>query len=92
LGDNQYQSCVVFWWLWNTYASEWDEQRISMPLGKIDPIGGGSCIHISFGIYKWIKVIVGGWAEITTNGDAAYDHKKLKARFPSNSTVWKWNE
>ena len=35
-------SCVVFWWLWNTYTSESYEQRISMPPGKIDPIGGGS--------------------------------------------------
>jgi len=41
-----FQSYVVFWWLWNTYASEWDEQRISMLLGGIDPIGGGSCVHI----------------------------------------------
>ena len=47
---NAFESCVIFWWLWNTYASEWDEQRISMPLSKIDPIGGGSCVHIPFGI------------------------------------------
>jgi len=40
-----YPSCVIFWWLWNAYASEWDKQCISMPLGKIDPIHGGLCIH-----------------------------------------------
>jgi hypothetical protein len=43
----QYQLCRILGYDAD-YASEWDEQRSSIPFGAIDPVGGGSRLHISF--------------------------------------------
>jgi hypothetical protein len=48
-------SCLAFWGLGHAYSSEWNEQRISMPLGAIDTIGGGSYLHMPFVIWKWME-------------------------------------